>query len=448
MPSVLLITFCYPPQEIIGARRPAGLAKHLPRFGWNVQALTPQIPGQTRQSPTVVETGYRNMIAVWKSRLHLDIGSTLHEQLGLSQSSKIRTISVHTRVMQLARDVLTYPDAAKGWIPFAVKAVKDLKRQGARIDAIITTSPPITAHLIGREAKRILGCPWIADLRDLWTQNLAADHHLLRRLERGLEKRTFHDADVLVTVSEPWAARLRARYADKPVCAIPNGFDPDEFNLPPQSLTEKFTMTYAGRLYEGRRDPTPVFAVIRDLVDDGLITSSDLCLRFYGPLEPWLPETIRQYGLEKVVQVNGVVPREQVLLRESESQVLLMLGWSDERENGQHTGKLFEYLGARRPVLAVGGSRGVLTDLLGETRAGTHALSKPQLRAAVLQMYTDYKRLGCVPYNGDIEATLQYSHLAMARKFGAILDRCLAERKGGAAATAFTSDARHELTTK
>ena len=83
-------------------------------------------------------------------------------------------------------------------------------------------------------------------------------------------------------------------------------------------------------------------------------------IRFYGSIEPWLPALVQSFGLEDVVEVGRNVSREEALRRQRESQVLLMLCWSDLRETGQHTGKVFEYLGARRPILAIGGSRGVV----------------------------------------------------------------------------------------
>src|SRR5205823_652371 len=138
------------------------------------------------------------------------------------------------------------------------------------------TSPPETTHLIAARAKKLLGCPWVADFRDLWTQNLAAQKHCSDALRTHLEKKTLQVADALVTTSAPWAARLSERYWTKPVYTITNGFDPDDFQLRPPRLTDFFSITYAGQLYEGKRDPSVVFEVIAELIREQAISATDV----------------------------------------------------------------------------------------------------------------------------------------------------------------------------
>ncbi len=422
MRRLLLITFRYPPAEIIGAQRPRALAKYLPKFGWEVTVVTPRLPHGPRQWEQVIETEYHDILAEWKRRAGLDGHRGLHEQLHLSQALQPRARLLHTRILIALKNVLTYPDPTKGWISSAVQAIEQIRAQNSRVDAILTTSPPISCQLIGRKAKKILGCPWVADFRDLWTQNVNGS---FQRLQTGLEKRTLRHADALVTVSGPWAARLRRRYYDKEICTICNGFDPEDFGSPPPPLTKELSITYTGQLYQGRRDPTPLFQVLHELINKRAISPRDVRIRFYGPTEPWILPTAQQYGLEEIVELNGVIPRSEALQRQRESHTLLLLGWADHRETGQHTGKLFEYLGAQRPILAVGGVRGVLTHVLEETSAGEHALCKEQLRNIILQMYAEYTSGGSVSYHGKKWAIDQYSHLEMARAFAMLLDRVI-----------------------
>ena len=178
----------------------------------------------------------------------------------------------------------------------------------------MTTSPPISAHLIGRQAKNVLGCPWIADFRDLWTQNLGV--HNFQQLQVGLEKRTLKDADALVTVSEPWTRRLKERHPNKRIYTITNGFDPDDYCSPPPALTREFSITYTGKLYEGQRDPAILFEVVRDLIEEKVIPFGALSIRFYGAVESWLPAMVKKYGLNKVVEINGPAPRAVVMERQ------------------------------------------------------------------------------------------------------------------------------------
>ena len=312
----------------------------------------------------------------------------------------------------------------QGLDPVRAGCGENIRRQNIEIDAIVTTSPPISSHLIGREAKKILGCPWIADLRDLWTQNLGERSSNL--LQIGLEKRTLRQADGLVTVSDPWASRLERRYPEKKVWSITNGFDPDDFDSPPPQLTEEFSVTYTGELYAGQRDPTLLFEVLSDLIKDGTIPASELRVRFYGRIEPWLPALIEKFGLNQVATLNGPTPRVDAVARQRESQVLLLLPWSNPKETGHHSAKLFEYLAAARPILAIGGARGVITETLEAANAGLHAISKAQVREFLLTAYADYKTKGYVPYAGKKQAVEEYGHPNMARRFAQVLDSVIA----------------------
>jgi glycosyltransferase involved in cell wall biosynthesis len=422
MPKVLLITYHYPPSRAIGGLRPHGLAKYLPDYGWETVVLTPAMPGGKRPGEHIIETGNRDVLQQWKARLGLNPGRELHKQLHLPLSTKADTRLLHTRAIDWLKRWLAYPDPTKGWIPFADEAIQEFAKR-ERVDAILSTSPPESCHLIAARAKTVLGVPWIADFRDLWTQNMAEQKHSSLPLRVRLEKKTLARADVLVTVSAPWAERLRGRYPNKPIETVTNGFDPEDFVDRPARLTKTFSITYAGQLYEGKRDPSPLFEVVAELVQARLMDPDLVRIRFYGQPEPWLSPLIARYGLQNVVELHGVIARSEALQREMESQVLLMLGWNDPLETGQHTGKLFEYFGAARPIIALGGGRGVLTEALEETGAGVHALSREQLRESLLAMYKQFLRDGNLTYPADQEALERYDHPHMAARFAEILNR-------------------------
>jgi glycosyltransferase involved in cell wall biosynthesis len=229
---------------------------------------------------------------------------------------------------------------------------------------------------------------------------------------------------MLIAVSDPWAERLKQRYPSHEISTVPNGFDPDDFS-PRPSLTQKFTITYAGVLYRGQRDPTVLFATLRKLIQGGILRPDDIRVRFYVPPEPWLTPLIQRYQLEEVVQVNGLIRRSEVLQREMESQLLLLLSWTNPKDSGLHTGKLFEYLGARRPILAIGGNRGAMTQVLDETKAGAHLCLEEEIGDFLTRAYREYKREGAVMYRGDASAISRYSHIEMSRSFADALDRVI-----------------------
>ena len=118
---VLLIAFAYPPVQLVGSVRPAALVKYLPRFGWEVTVLTPKLQGTRRQSKSIIETEYRDVLEDWKARFHLDRKRGLHEEFGLPQAKKPGVTPIHTRTFDLAKYILSYPDPTKdGWTPFAL----------------------------------------------------------------------------------------------------------------------------------------------------------------------------------------------------------------------------------------------------------------------------------------------------------------------------------------
>lgn len=420
MPRLLLITFHYPPRPAIGSVRPAALAKYLPQFGWEVLVLTLQGPDGPRPAAAMIGTGYQDALEKWKTRIGLNPHRALHAQLNLPVAAQPRTRHLHTRLIRRLSFVLGYPDLTMGWFPFAIDAIKKID---VPIDAILSTAPPITSHVIAREARRILECPWIADFRDLWATNLDNPNGpVFQFADRLLEKRWLRTADALVTVSRPWADRLQDSYPGKPVHVITNGFDPDDFASCSTPRSGYFSISYTGQLYAGKRDPTSLFEVVHELIAEAILDREQIRIRFYGPLERWLQPLIDRYDLKGVVELHGSIERGEALQRQQESQLLLLLGWANPRETGQHTGKLFEYFGSRRPILAVGGVAGVLTKVLEETGAGVHVLSKQHLRQFLIESYAEFRDRGEVRFKGNESALMKYTHEAMARSFSALLD--------------------------
>jgi hypothetical protein len=426
MNKVLIITYHFPPRPTVASLRPLGLAKYLPEFGWKAVILTAALPGRPDPQFEVVETPRRDSSAIgWGSRLfQLDPEQALMAQT--AQLKKKLGIKSERSPLDLLLtaigEVTAYPDPQKGWRHFAVQAGEDILRQ-QNIKAIISTSPPVTTHIIAKRLKDEFKIPWVADFRDLWTQNYYYPYSPLRkRVERKLELKTLAAADALVTISQPAADDLRSLHKQKPVHSIPNGFDPAEVNTIPGNLTDKFTITYTGNLYPGKQSPEPLFAALHDLITDGSVDASDIEVRFYGPEAGWIDKQAERYGLTDMVKQFGMVPREIALNKQRESQLLLLLKWNDPKQRGAYLAKIFEYLAARRPILAVGGFPDVVSELLNETKAGISAQAKEDVKAPLLRLYQEYKSAGTISYSGDEAETSKYSHREMAKKFASVLD--------------------------
>jgi len=127
---------------------------------------------------------------------------------------------------------------------------------------------------------------------------------------------------------------------------------------------------------------------------------NDIEVRFYSPKEDWLEYDVKCYGLQGIVNWYGFIPRNVTLEKQRESQVLLLLLWDNPGEIRVYTGKIFEYLAAQRPILAIGYKEGVVKELLKDTNAGVYATSIDDIKEALKQFYSEYKSKDYVKYKG------------------------------------------------
>ena len=228
-------------------------------------------------------------------------------------------------------------------------------------------------------------------------------------------------ADALVTVSEPWAEKLQALHKGRTVYTVTLGFDLAEVNIPPTKLTGKFTITYTGSIYSGKQDPSKLFAALGDLISSGTMNPDEIEVRFYGSEMSWLDKEIERYRLQSIVKQYGLVSRDVAVGKQRESQLLLQLGW-EGREKAGYSGKLFEYLAARRPILATGEADDMTVKLLNETKAGILAMTIEDIKNMLKELYEEYKLKGEVVYKGEEAKVNKYTNQEMARKFTGILN--------------------------
>ena len=421
MKTVLLIAFFYPPMTNIGAQRPYRIAKYLPACAWTPIVLTVKQARQTPLGISTVQTDYRDVVGLLKRAAGFNATAGLHEQLGLVVPKQFAYRGWKGKIIRSAKDLIAYPDEQKGWRSYAVRAAVELLRT-TQVDAIVSTSAPVTCHLIAARLKRIVRIPWVADLRDLWTQNHYYDKGaVIKWCERRLERATLAGADALVTAN-PQVDELRQLHNHQVIVWIPNGYDPCEFVGARQRVQEKFTVTYSGTLYNGKRDPTVLFSAVRNLIRQNRVARDRIDIRFYGARDAWLEEDIARYGLQGVARGCGVIPRAEVLKRQRESHVLLLLLWNHEKEANICPGKVYEYLGARRPIVAVGGSGGAVKRLLEATNGGRMAEDEGALQDIIASYYDEFVKTGDVrSLSNDKVAEYEYGNVA--RQYADLLEK-------------------------
>ncbi|MBE0426202.1 MAG: glycosyl transferase GT4 family protein [Nitrospirae bacterium] len=354
-----------------------------------------------------------------KSKFGFNSHKGLHEQLKIQESKNFDYSTWKSKMIKFVREVIAFPDNFIGWYNYAIDSASDLLVR-EKVDAMISTSYPVTAHLIASKLKKKYRIPWIADFRDLWTQNHYVNKYkLIKYIERRLELKTLSDADVLVT-AHPLVNVLQRLHKSKKILCITNGYDVDDFPEIQVKLTDKFTITYTGKLYNGKRDPSMLFKAVEELINEKKIKKELTEIRFFGCNEKWLIDEIKKYNLEGVVTVNGIIPREEALKKQRESQILLILRWDNKNEEGIFPGKVFEYFGAKRPIIAVG-SGGVIKDILEKTNAGKFAENEFALKNILFEYYREFIETGKVKYRGNIN-TEKYKYDSITRKYSEVLN--------------------------
>jgi glycosyltransferase involved in cell wall biosynthesis len=419
--KVLIISYHFPPRQTVGSQRPFRLAKYFSQFGWEPIILTAKLPGRPPDGIRVIETDYKDIAGKIKSKIGFETEKGLHDQLKINIPKKFTYHSWKSKSIKLIKDIINFPDEQKGWHKYASKTASEFLFK-EKIDAIISTAPPHIAHIIARKLKIKNRIPWIVDLRDLWTQHQFYNKfHLIYYFEKKLELKILSDADVLVTVTQSFKDKLKILHRGKKIYCIQNSYDTDEFSKIQVGLSSKFTITYSGLLYNGKRDPSLLFHVISQLIRENKINKELLEIRFYVPKEDWLIEDIKKYDLEKVFSYNGFIPREKVIEKQKESQLLLLLLDSDGREEGVYPAKIFEYFGAKRPIIAYGGRNAIINDLLEETKSGKFAANSEMLKSYIKEFYDEFIKYGEVKCYSNKNIQNYTSH-SMAEKYCEILD--------------------------
>jgi hypothetical protein len=277
------------------------------------------------------------------------------------------------RLAEWIRATFFIPDARVGWMLTAVKAAKHLVDEH-NITAIYSSSPPYTCALIARAVKRATGLPWVAGFRDPWTEFLTTPDRwfLPAAIDRSLERSVFTEADV---VECAWtgiiddAMRKYPQLDRSKFMHVPNGFDASDFPPVTYQRNDRFTITYTGSMY-GRRTPKAFLDALEYLADAGRLEPKDVHLRFVGRFGDEVHAMMDASRFASSIQRIGYVPHEESVgyVMQSEASLLIV---DDAKESAEIVpGKVYEYLGVGRPVIALAPRGSAIEDLIVQTRAG------------------------------------------------------------------------------
>jgi glycosyltransferase involved in cell wall biosynthesis len=257
------------------------------------------------------------------------------------------------RLSRLYKSLFHWPDGQIGWVRPAFRAGRRLLEE-AHYDVIYASAPPFSGLRVAAALSSLSGVPWVAELRDLWTDNHAGASPGWRLgLERRWEASLLGSASALVTVSAPLAAKLQ-RFG-KPTWEVRNGFDPEDFAQleRPAALDAAqnvLQLVFTGNVYDGHYDVDVFCAGLAAYVAQG----GQVRVHVVGRNTQALRKAADSHGVEALFRFDGVIPRPDALSLQRHADVLLFFLWPGEQGEGVYSAKLFEYAGAARPVLAVG----------------------------------------------------------------------------------------------
>jgi glycosyltransferase involved in cell wall biosynthesis len=284
-----------------------------------------------------------------------------------------------------------------------------------RPDIVLASAPPHSGLIVARRIARACRVPWIAELRDPWTDD---PYYNLPRwrwwLDRLLERSILNDSAGLVAVT-PLRAEIFARRFRQPVACVQNGYVEEDFPAdrsgPPAG--DLVSILYTGNIYQGYRDPSALFRAIELLGNE----RQRVAVHFYGPTE----EDI--YGLSAAQPVRArIVVHDRVSYRASlalqcSADVLLLLQWADRREAGNIPAKFYEYLGARRPILMLGYEHGNLAEMVRGRKAG-FVSNDPAKIAAQLREWIAQRPAGIPPPDPEArEGMMRAEQFAKLERF-------------------------------
>ncbi|MDO3705944.1 glycosyltransferase [Micromonospora sp. C28SCA-DRY-2] len=406
-PRLLVVSYHFPPAETVGARRPGALAAFALDQGWDVRVLT-AIGAEQGGTPVGIPEGLvvRALPAPQLPRVNRTSGPRRDGGAGTPGRARLAGARAAAgRLIWKAGMELLIPDPQVNWIRAATRGF--LRRHGGwRPDVILASGPPFSGFVVAAALARRFGVPWVADYRDLWSvgNEYWVRSGLRRAVDRRLEGRVLRSVATCVTVSEPLAETVRRTFGvDTHV--VMNGIDrrPVPAPAPVGAVAADrsgegrpgavLTLAHTGYVYPGRRDPGPLLDAIALLGPD----AARVHVVFAGEDNGIVRAAVDRAGVGDSVTLLGHVSAEKSWRIQAEADALVLLMWNDPRDAGTVTGKIFDYLLARRPILLLGYEAGVAAKLLRDRGAGVVRNDKHAIADQLREWLAVKERHGQLP---------------------------------------------------
>jgi glycosyltransferase involved in cell wall biosynthesis len=429
MKKVLILTYYWPPGGGAGVQRWLKFVKYLNQFGWQPIVYT----AENGEMPVIdhsLEKDIPKNTVVLKSKIwepynfyKAFIGRKKEDKINASFLSENKKPSLTEKISVWIRGNFFIPDARKFWIKPSINYLSHYLKKNP-VDAIVSSGPPHSMHLIALGLKKQFpNVKWVADFRDPWTEIDFYEELMLSRSSdqkhKELELEVLSKADKIVSIGKGMSEGLKkiyGRQAEK-FAVIPNGFDEDDIYTGITEKDKKFSIAHIGTLVKSR-NPEVLWKVLKQLVDENENFKKDLEIKLVGKVDFFVKERIAAHGLGQFVTRIDYLPHSEVIREQQKAKVLLLLVNQTRNAKAIVTGKIFEYLAAKVPILAIGPEDGDLADILRETQSGliSDFNDEKKLKENILKLY-----------NGEspefkVTAINKFSRKELTKEFGELLN--------------------------
>lgn len=385
MKKVLVLTYYWPPAGGAGVQRWLKFVKYMRGFGWEPVVYTaengemPVIDNSLQKDvppgTTVLRTPIWEPYTIYKRF----IGRKKEDKINASFLSENKKAGFTEKISVWIRGNFFIPDARKFWIGPSTDYLLEYIRKHD-IGYVISSGPPHSMHLIASGLKKKQpALKWIADFRDPWTN---IDFYEKLMLSKWADKKhhsqelgVLQQADVVLSIGQAMNDEFALMYknaggsnADK-FKVITNGFDSDDVVNTPVAKDAKFSMAHIGTLVKDR-NPDVLWKVLGQLVKENEAFKNRLEIKLVGKIDIHVKERIGFFGLGAFVKKIDYLPHSEVIVEQQRSQVLLLLVNNTKNAKGILTGKVFEYMASRSPILAIGPVDGDLAEIIDKTGTG------------------------------------------------------------------------------
>lgn len=430
MKKVLILTYYWPPGGGAGVQRWLKFSKYLREFGWEPVIYTAE-NGEMPVIDSSLEKDIPKNVEVLKTKIWEPysfykrfIGKKQEEKINASFLSENKKPKFTEKISIWIRGNFFIPDARKFWINPSVNYLSDYLKKN-QIDAIISSGPPHTMHLIALGVKkRFPQIKWIADFRDPWT-NIDFYKELMLssyadKKHKKMEKEVLANADSVISIGNGMNEEFKQILGSHPekFSVITNGYDEDDIFKGELKKDEKFTIAHIGTLVKSR-NPETLWKVLKSLTETNAKFKADLEIKLVGKVDFFVTERIKHHGLSEFVKRIDYLPHNEVIKEQQKSKALLLLVNNTPNAKSILTGKIFEYLAAKVPVIAIGPTNGDLAKILNETECGliSDFENESTLKENILKIFSNEQ------FSSDMTKISKYSRKALTKTLSDLLNK-------------------------